>query len=503
MKILDARILIIDPDANVVRFLKNHLGSQHAIDTADNGIDGIAKGSSSEYDIYFISMSLPDISGRDVLHAIRKVHEESICIMMSSKPTIDSAVQTTQMGAYNYISKPFDAEKIVPVVYRALERRWYILEARRLQKERENNLAELSVDKSRLSTVIHSIDDGILVINQNKEIIFYNPRFLQLIDTDRQIMIGDSMFRYLPQNLQKQICEILLEAESNPKTGAIRQELVIKPPLELVVMANTAPILSENNQLLGVVSVLRDITEMKQLDRSKSQFVNMVAHELKAPLAAIHSYLKMIIDNALGDDVVTYNMYLKRSLERTSALTELINDLMNIFRMDSTGVKRNLEIIEVAELLENTVELFKAQMDEREIKVNLALKHGLFIKADAEEIRRVFTNLISNAIKYNKYEGSIHLSCTEDGRWVKISVQDTGIGMTPEEKERLFQEFFRAKNPHTREITGTGLGLAILKKIVDEYAGRITVETEYEKGSTFTVFLPKAVPVAGPVASSR
>jgi PAS domain S-box-containing protein len=493
VKILDARILIIDADTGVVEFLKNHLGNHHVIESTGSGIDGIAKGSSSEYDIYFISMSLPDISGRDVLHAIRKVHEEAICIMMSDNPSIDSAVQTTQMGAYNYISKPFDPEKIIPMVHRALERRWYILEARRLREERENNLAELSVDKSRLSTVINSIDDGILVINQNKEIIFYNPRFLQLIDTDRQILIGDSMFRYLPQSLQKQICEILQKAESEGKTGAIKQELVIKPPLELVVMANTAPIFGENGQCLGVVSVLRDITEMKQLEQSKSRFVNMVAHELKAPLAAIHSYLKMILDNALGDDIVTYNTYMKRSLERTEALMELINDLMNIFRMDSKGVKRNLEKVEVADLLENTVDLFKPQMEEREISVNLALKHGLFIKADPEEIRRVFTNLISNAIKYNKYEGNIDISCVEDGRWVKVTVKDTGIGMTADEKDRLFQEFFRAKNKFTRDITGTGLGLAILKKIVDEYAGRITVETEFGKGSTFTVYLPRVM----------
>jgi signal transduction histidine kinase len=232
---------------------------------------------------------------------------------------------------------------------------------------------------------------------------------------------------------------------------------------------------------------------MKQLEQSKSRFVNMVAHELKAPLAAIHSYLKMILDNALGDDIVTYNTYMKRSLERTEALMELINDLMNIFRMDSKGVKRNLEKVEVADLLENTVDLFKPQMEEREISVNLALKHGLFIKADPEEIRRVFTNLISNAIKYNKYEGNIDISCVEDGRWVKVTVKDTGIGMTADEKDRLFQEFFRAKNKFTRDITGTGLGLAILKKIVDEYAGRITVETEFGKGSTFTVYLPRVM----------
>jgi signal transduction histidine kinase len=125
--------------------------------------------------------------------------------------------------------------------------------------------------------------------------------------------------------------------------------------------------------------------------------------------------------------------------------------------------------------------------------VNLALKHGLFIKADPEEIRRVFTNLISNAIKYNKYEGNIDISCVEDGRWVKVTVKDTGIGMTADEKDRLFQEFFRAKNKFTRDITGTGLGLAILKKIVDEYAGRITVETEFGKGSTFTVYLPRVM----------
>jgi len=260
-----------------------------------------------------------------------------------------------------------------------------------------------------------------------------------------------------------------------------------------VVMANSTPIFDENDRLLGFVSVLRDISELKQLELLKSQFVNMAAHELKSPLTAIQGYLEMVVDKSLGDEPDIYDGYLRRSLERSKTLITLINDLLNISRIQAGKVRREIERLKPGQLAETTLEFYRHEIDKRGLMAELDLDNDAVVDADREELQRVFTNLISNAIKYNREQGKILVSVKSEGRYVKIQIKDTGIGMIPEEKERLFEEFFRAKNHHTRNITGTGLGLTLVKKIVDGYAGRVEVESEYEKGTTFTVYLPLAI----------
>jgi signal transduction histidine kinase len=216
----------------------------------------------------------------------------------------------------------------------------------------------------------------------------------------------------------------------------------------------------------------------------------MAAHELKAPLSAIKGYVELLIDRTLGETLESYKQQLDRSRERIDALVSLINDLLNISRMEAGTIRRDIEPIDLSNLLTHTVEFFHTDMDKRSLTLDSSIEPNLVMDADREEIQRVFTNLISNAIKYNKENGKITVNAQRDNGYIRVQIADTGIGLKPEEKEHLFEEFFRAKNPLTRNITGTGLGLTILKKIVDSYAGRIEVESEFESGSTFTVILP-------------
>jgi signal transduction histidine kinase len=160
--------------------------------------------------------------------------------------------------------------------------------------------------------------------------------------------------------------------------------------------------------------------------------------------------------------------------------------------MDAQTVRREIEKFDAGELLKETLEFFDSNIQKRKLKLKVDIDDHLFIEADREEIRRVYTNLISNAIKYNKDKGLIRIEARQEDGQIIIKIEDSGIGMKPEESERLFEEFFRAKNEYTRKISGTGLGMTILKKIVDEYDGKIKVNSEYEKGSCFEVRLPIA-----------
>jgi two-component system, OmpR family, phosphate regulon sensor histidine kinase PhoR len=490
MTIENAKILVVDDELGMREGIRRLFSAKgHQVETAATGQEGIEKGTSFEYDLYFLDLKIGDMDGVQVLGAIKARFPEAICIIITAYASIDTAVETTRLGAYHYASKPFAPEEIQLLLERALERRWYTLEARRLREEQKRRLLEVSQEKSRIRTIINAIDDGILVINQQGEVVFFNPRFLSLLDIHQPLAPGQPVLDLLPESLRLQISEIFANRES---LKAIKQEIVIHPPARLVIMANTTPILDDQQNVLGAVSVLRDISEMKQVEMLKSQFVNMAAHEMKAPLTAIQGYLEMVLDKTLGDHPDIYQGYLQRSLERSRSLINLINDLLNISRMQAGKIRREIELIDMNALILNTVDFFKNEMAKQQIKCSLELKPGLLVEADKEEMQRVLNNLISNAIKYNRANGSIEIRGSQDGHFIRISVRDSGIGMRQEEKERLFEEFFRAKNSLTRNITGTGLGLTIVKKIIDNYAGKIQVETEFEKGSTFTLFLPTA-----------
>ncbi|MEA3392591.1 MAG: ATP-binding protein [Candidatus Marinimicrobia bacterium] len=489
MLLTGAHILLIEQDPRVIDNIKQVVKEPYTLDIETNAASGIEKAASKEYDIYLIACKLPDMKGLDVLSSILKIFPEAICVMMAHDPDIDTVMKSAHMGGYDFLKTPIKHEKLERLILRATERRWYILEARRLKEEKDNNLIAISEEQSRLRSVINTIDDGLMITNNRREIIFTNPRFLKLIDVKREILVGEKIFDIIPRKLQLQINTIL---DKKDHTCSIKEEIVIEPPAQLVVLANSTPILDDDGKLLGVVSILRDISEIKALELSKSEFINMVAHELKAPLGAIKGYIEMVVDKQLGENSDLYDNYLRRSLTRSEAMLALLQDLLNIFRMDAHTVRREIERMDAGELLNETLEFFHSDIRKSKLKLEVNIDNDLFIEADREEIRRVYTNLISNAIKYNKENGLIRIKARTEDTYVVITVEDSGIGMTKEESERLFEEFFRAKNIYTRKISGTGLGMTILKKIVDEYDGKISVSSKYEKGSIFTVHLPLA-----------
>lgn len=485
-----AKILVVDDEFGMREGIRRIFTAQgHQVDTASTGQEGIALGTAEEYDMYFLDLKIGDIDGIEVLGAIKKKYPYAICVMCTAYATIENAVETTRLGAYNYIAKPFTPEEILNVLAAGLERRWLILEARQLRAEQERRMLEVVREKSRIRTIINSIDDGIVVLNQDAEVVLFNPQFPRLLELTTELVIGQPIYDLLPPEYQQLIRDIYNQTGN---LEAIRQEIVIHPPAKLVLMANTTPIRDDQGQLLGFVSVLRDISELKQLELLKSQFVNMAAHELKAPLTAIQGYLEMVVDKTLGEDPELYDGYLRRSLERSKTLITLINDLLNISRIQAGKVRREIERLEISPLIRSITDFFSNEIEKNGLKISLSLGEELFIDADREEMQRVLTNLVSNAIKYNRQEGTISITSARDKGYVRLVIADTGIGMKPEEKERLFEEFFRAKNPHTRSITGTGLGLALVKKIIDSYAGTIQATSEYEKGTTFEISLPLA-----------
>jgi signal transduction histidine kinase len=212
---------------------------------------------------------------------------------------------------------------------------------------------------------------------------------------------------------------------------------------------------------------------------------------LKAPVSAVHGFINLLLDESvpLNDD--QKSDFLQRSQTRLGSLIKMVNDLLDISRMEMKTLQREMKELNPAEIISGILDLFTFDIKKKELTVNVTDLNGkAVIKADLDEVTRLFTNLISNAIKYNKQNGQIEIISRTDQQYFITEIKDSGIGLKPEEKVKLFREFYRAKNEKTKNISGTGLGLSIVKRIVDSYAGKVEVESSYNEGTVFTVYLP-------------
>jgi two-component system, sensor histidine kinase and response regulator len=219
------------------------------------------------------------------------------------------------------------------------------------------------------------------------------------------------------------------------------------------------------------------------------QFLSVLSHELKAPLNAIDGYLKMIREKQFGNNVDAYEEMLDRSMERIKGMRQLILDLLDLTKIETGKPTQKLETLNIRKIVQMSVDTIRPYAIQKDVDIYINSREAFEMKADPGEIEIIMNNLISNAVKYNKAGGRVDIFLEKKEREIKITVSDTGIGLKNEDKEKIFDDFVRIKSFQTREVTGSGLGLSIVKKIVDMYQGSIDVQSEPDKGTTFTITL--------------
>jgi len=231
---------------------------------------------------------------------------------------------------------------------------------------------------------------------------------------------------------------------------------------------------------------------LAELDKARSQFIRLVTHELRAPVAAIQSYLRLILDGYVP--LEKQREIIEKSERRALEQLALISDLLDLARLQDKRGEAEPVPVDVAEVLRGVADLMQARAEDKDLLFSVEIEPGLpAVKGTPEHIKRLWTNLISNAIKYTEPGGIVVVSLSQNPNYVVGVVRDTGIGMTQEQMAHLFEEFYRTEEAKAMERQGTGLGLTIVKRIVESYGGRIWVESEKGKGSKFSFALPKAV----------
>lgn len=237
---------------------------------------------------------------------------------------------------------------------------------------------------------------------------------------------------------------------------------------------------------------LRGMTKKmkKEGKEIRFQFLSVLSHELKSPLNAIEGYLRIMQEKQVGENIASYDHMIDRSLNRIKGMRNLIMDLLDLTKINLEKKTDKLRQVSLGNVAKLAIEAMNPYAIQKSVNIILSDENNITINADPSDLEIVFNNLISNAVKYNIDGGKVKIILKSTEKNIEIIVEDTGIGLSQEEKDNLFNEFFRVKNEQTKNIAGSGLGLTIVKRVVDLYKGNIKIDSKVGNGSVFTVILP-------------
>jgi len=486
-----ANILVIDDERGIREGCRRILTSNnHIVDVVENGLQGFEFIQKNNYDLVLVDLMMPVMGGLEMMEKALAYNPELIMIVITGFATVETAVDAMKHGAYDYIPKPFAPDQLLTVVNRGLEKHWLRRQTKQLLEERDRRLLEVANEKSKIHTIVNSMADAVLVINRDLQLVLWNPAAIKMLNITKKVEAGQKLDQIISQADLIRTIKKAIDPESAHYT-TLSEEIDFSEPEPHTLMANVSVVRDEQNEMLGVVCITRDITQFKEIDRVKSQFVSMVAHELRAPLSAIENYITTYLTGAAGDDPDFNRNMLERSKQRAHSLLNLVEDLLQISRMESQTVSRRKELLDITDIINNTVELLKPQGKDKKLKFEATIpKPCPTIEADRGEMEQLFTNLVSNAIKYNIENGSVSIFVDSSDNFLEIKIRDSGIGLAEDDVSQIFDEFYRVSREETRYVAGTGLGLSIVKKIVENHLGRISVESSLNEGTTFTITFP-------------
>jgi two-component system, OmpR family, phosphate regulon sensor histidine kinase PhoR len=340
--------------------------------------------------------------------------------------------------------------------------------------------------ESRQAALFDSMAEGVLVLDQADRIQLANRALTELLGGMTDLRSRTIMEAFRLHELSELVKRLVTEKQ------VLGYELKVLRPNERWLQVNGAALLNESGARQGTLLVFHDLTRLKQLERTRQEFVANVSHELRTPLSLIKGYVETLLDGAKDNPEIAakFLQTIDRNAER---LTRLIEDLLTISELESGRIKLNLQPVPLRAVVGKVVADFKAPAEQRQIKLVNETSEVL-VRADPDRLEQVLFNLIDNAIKYGKQSGLVTVSVKRtEGDFIQVCVQDNGPGMPPEALERVFERFYRADKARSREQGGTGLGLSIVKHIVQSHGGRVWAKSEPGNGAAFYFTLPQDV----------
>ena len=350
--------------------------------------------------------------------------------------------------------------------------------------------AEIIASQSRLRAIIESFPSGALVVDEKGQVVLMNPVFKQHLGLSPDIRAGEPIEAYVDdRNFCRFVRSIPQRVKLDPDEAPTYEFGRSK---DKYFLAKGRPVSGEQEENLGAVVILVDITAIKLLDRLKSEFVAKVSHELKSPLSTIHEQLSIVLDELTSKQQIDNHQILFRARERTNSLISMISDLLDISRIENGLISGEGRTQNLGQVLTETADFYQSKAREKGHTLTIDLPEAPMpaVKADPIALQSIFSNLITNAINYTPQGGTIEVRAGFAGDYISVAIADNGFGIAPEYLEKIFERFYRVQTEKTRMIPGTGLGLSIAKEMLTSIGGSIEVSSETGRGSVFTVYLP-------------
>lgn len=483
----DIRILIVD-DEKVIRdgVERSLAGMGFILAKADSGERGIEMIKADGCDIVLLDLMMPGIDGFAVLSWIKENRPQIEVIVVTGFATVSKAVTAMKQGAFDFVGKPFTPDYIRIVVNKAVDKLRLQAEAEQLREERTLSLAAINQEQSRLKTVFSCMAEAVIITDRAGVVVHHNPAAINILEIQTDPVVGKPLAASIRDAAA---VEMVFEAVDQSKV--VTREFSPGSISRRFLRAHCSPVRVNGGGVLGSVTVFEDISTHKEIDRMKSDFVAMVAHELKAPLASIEQMIYALQVGCQYESLSSCSALHKRMVVRTKDLLQLIENLLNLSKLESGTVVFRLEPVRGHEILEDIIEIITPQAQSKGLQlVYDPCLEDWWINVDYDHIRSAFLNIISNAVKYTPEGGRIEIATSLAKGLAHLMVRDSGIGIGKEDLPHIFDRFFRVKGKATRHITGSGLGLSLVKKVVEAHKGFIDVQSEPGVGTAFTLRFP-------------
>jgi two-component system phosphate regulon sensor histidine kinase PhoR len=342
----------------------------------------------------------------------------------------------------------------------------------------------------QLSNVVDNMVSGVLLLDQEGKFVLMNRTAENMLGFRFDELRGKLFF-----DSHQQTEFLALVAEAYDRETTMQEELLFYYPRESMMNVNIVPMYQQSNKPVGMLIVLTDVTDIRRLEKMRSEFVANVSHELKTPIAAIKGFSETLLSGALQDPS-TSEAFLKIIFDESNRLDRLVMDILDLSKMESKRIPLFFAPIQLRGFVNAVFELVQAEADSRKITLSNAVEEGFYLEADEDRLRQILLNLIANGIHYSPGGEKVMVQAElykniEDGKdWVRITVEDTGLGIPKKDLPRIFERFYRVDKARSRVSGGTGLGLSIVKHLVELHHGQISVQSSLGVGSKFIVDLP-------------
>lgn len=349
-------------------------------------------------------------------------------------------------------------------------------------------------DKNKIETIINSLADALLVLDGEGRVVLANPSASRLFGMrtavpeetiEETFKRADGEVTFRDPGMEEALRRVLHKGQ------AVKNDMALQAEKTIYFQVMWLPLRDSTGSVVGAVVILHDVTDFVELDRMKSNFISMVSHELKTPLTSIKGFVRLLDAGRVGPVSEKQRRYLEIVLQQTESLTKIIEDLLDLSRIEAGIIEVRRERVDLRALAEGVLAGLENMSREKEVGMYLDIPGGLPpVAGDPERIRQVLTNLVHNALKFTPSGGEVRVRAREREGECLVEVADTGIGISPQDLPRIFDKFYQVDSSTTRQQSGTGLGLSISRELVAAQGGRMWVDSKKGVGSTFAFTLP-------------